>query len=278
MKKIIFNSSMPRSGSELLQVILHQNPSIYGSPTSPVSDYIEQIRKCQLEPNVQSQPAELMKNALFGACKGLIHGYYKSITDRMIICDKSRTWLWHYDLLKNSIEEKPKMICMVRDLRDIFASMEMNWRKNRHLPIGPDNPIETKQMMLEDRVAFWSHGHPVGFALKRLHDAGTQGYLGDVFILRYEDLTMYPDECMVKMYEYLELPYFQHDWKNLIKEVEEDHKWHGPYGNHDVKKELKPFKQTHIGVLDKDTCSKIISGHQWYFSAYYPEVLEQGES
>ena len=278
MKKIIFNSSMPRSGSELLQVILHQNPSIYGSPTSPLCDYIGSIRNCQLNPEVQSQPAEIMKQALFSTCKHAIHGYYEPITNRPVVCDKSRTWLWHYDLLKNSLGETPKMICIIRDLRDIFASMENNWRKNRHLPIGPDNAIEAKQMMLEDRIGYWSHNHPIGFSIKRLYDAGDQGYLKNVFILRYEDLTTFPDECMEKLYNYLELPYFQHDWKNIVKEVKEDHKWHGPYGNHDVKKELNPFLQPHKKILTNDICNRIIDGHRWYFSAYYPEVLEQGKS
>ena len=278
MKNYIFNSSMPRSGSELLQVILHQNPSIYGSPTSPLCEYITSIKSCQLNSEVRSQPDELMKQSLFSTCKYAIQGYYEPITNRPIACDKSRQWMWNYDLLKNSLGQTPKMICMIRDLRDIFVSMEMNWRKNRHLPIGPDNPATLEGMMIDERIAMWSHDQPVGYSAKRLHDAGTHGYLNDIFILKYEDLTRFPDQCMQKMYEYLELPYFQHDFNNIVKEVDEDHKWHGPYGNHDVKQELTPSVSRYNEIFSPELNEQIIGGHEWYFKKFYPEALEQSVS
>ena len=61
-KQFIFNSSMPRSGSELLQCILHQNDNIYASSTSPVLEYWFGARGNQNLPEVRSQPQELMKD------------------------------------------------------------------------------------------------------------------------------------------------------------------------------------------------------------------------
>jgi len=273
MKKYIFNSSMPRSGSELLQVILHQNPSIYGSVTSPLCEYITAIKGCQQNSEVKSQPANLMKKAQLSVSKGIIDGYYNAITDRTTVVDKSRQWMWNYDLLEQVIGTKPKMICMIRDLRDVFTSMEKNWRKNRHLPQGPDNLTTLENMTVEERIATWSHENPVGFATQRLKSAGELNQLQDVFILRYEDLTMYPDECMQKLYEYIELPYYQHDFNNIVKEVEEDDKWHGIFGNHEVKKELKPYQSDYKEVLGEHIGQKIIEGHKWFFKKFYPEAL-----
>ena len=278
MKKIIFNSSMPRSGSELLQVILHQNPSIYGSVTSPLCEYITSIKGCQINAEVKSQPADLMKKAQLSASKQMMYGYYEAITDRPVVVDKSRQWMWNYDLLEQIIGTKPKMLCMIRDLRDVFTSMEKSWRKNRHLPQGPDNLTTLENMTVEERIATWSHDNPVGFSTQRLKSAGELNQLQNVFILRYEDLTRFPDECMQKLYEYLELPYFQHDFNNIIKEVEEDHQWHGIFGNHDVKKELRPSISDHREIIGENIGQKVIDGHKWFFKKFYPEVFEQGVS
>ena len=278
MKKYIFNSSMPRSGSELLQVILHQNPAIYGSVTSPLCEYVTAIKDCQKNAEVKSQPADLMKKAQLSASHQMIHGYYEAMTDRPIVVDKSRQWMWNYDLLEQIIGTKPKMLCMIRDLREVFTSMEKNWRKNRHLPQGPDNVNTLQNMTVEERIAAWSHDNPVGFSTQRLKSAGELNQLQDVFILRYEDLTRFPDECMQKLYEYLELPYFQHDFNNIVKEVEEDHQWHGIFGNHDVKKELKPSVSDYEEVIGEIVGQKVIDGHEWFFKKFYPEALEQDVS
>ena len=40
MKKIFFNSSLPRSGSTLLQNLIAQNPEFYCTPTSGLGDLI----------------------------------------------------------------------------------------------------------------------------------------------------------------------------------------------------------------------------------------------
>ena len=273
MKKIIFNSSMPRSGSELLQVILNQNPDIYGSVTSPLFEYINQIRICQETPEVKSQNTKIMYDSLLSTCLYTMVGFYKPMTQKPIVCDKSRQWMWQYDFLSKIINKKPKMICMVRDLRDIFASMEMNWRKNRHLPIGPDNMVDLSNMTIRERVATWSNNHPVGFSTKRLLDAGEQNFLDDVLIIRYEDFTRYPIKCMEDLYEYIDEPYYQHDFNNIIKTVEEDHKWHGPYGNHDVKKVLEPSESKYEEILGESIGNEIIKGHQWYFEKFYPERI-----
>ena len=277
MKKIIFNSSMPRSGSELLQVILNQNPNIYGSATSPLFDYINNIRLCQENAEVKSQPKNMMYKSFLSTSLHAMVGYYKPITNKPVVCDKSRSWMWQYDLLSKIMKRKPIMLCMVRDLRDIFVSMEMNWRKNRHLPIGPDNAIELTNMTIEERVAFWSQNHPVGFSTKRLLDAGEQNLLEDVFFIRYENFTRHPDEIMKEVYEYIKEPYYQHDFNNIVKTVEEDHSWHGPYGNHDVNLQLKPSESKYKEILGDAISNKIVKGHKWYFKRFYPEVFAQGE-
>jgi hypothetical protein len=58
-----------------------------------------------------------------------MQGYFSGLTDKPFVVDKSREWGVNYGLL-NMIFPNPKIICMVRDLRCIFSSMEKNFRKN----------------------------------------------------------------------------------------------------------------------------------------------------
>jgi hypothetical protein len=90
--ELFFNSSMPRSGSEVLQVILHQNPAIYGSVTSPLLEYQFAARGNYMLPEVQAQNKELMATAFLSMCRGMAESYYAPITTRPYIIDKNRGW------------------------------------------------------------------------------------------------------------------------------------------------------------------------------------------
>lgn len=260
---------MPRSGSELLQVLFDQNPEIYGSPTSPLLEYWFGARANRNTVEAQSQPQALMDDAFFGFCKGGMEGYYSNITEKPIVLDKSRGWIAYYKFLESVIEAKPKMVCMVRDLREIFTSMEKVYRKTRHLPVGPDNPSAMENITIEGRITHWERSQPIGLGLERLYDAKVQGYLQDVHIVRFEDLTTYPKATMQGIYEYLELPYFKHDFNNIIKSVEENDQAYGVYGDHKVKSKITSMPFTHNEIIGTALSDYLLEKYEWYFSDFY---------
>ena len=268
--RIIFNSSMPRSGSELLQVLLHQNPRIYGSATSPLLEYQFACRNQRTLPEVRAQLQNLMDQSFINLCSDLAYAYYRDLTDRPIVCDKNRGWSHYYEWVQQwHPEKKPRMICMVRDLRDIIASFERIYRENRDLPIGPDVPVQLQNLTLEERCHHWLNTAPVGLALRRTKDLIARDLTDDILFVRYEDLCDEPDVIMDQIYEYLEEEPFEHDFDNIKKEIEEDHTVFGPYGNHQVHSKLKPVR--HNGwkdVLDKDIAKAIRDNFGWYFDEF----------
>jgi len=77
MDKLFFQSSMPRSGSTLLQNILAQNPDIYATPTSGVLELVYGARAnytSSLE--FKAQDSQLMKK-----------GFYEGITVKKYVVD-----------------------------------------------------------------------------------------------------------------------------------------------------------------------------------------------
>jgi sulfotransferase len=269
---LIFNSSMPRSGSELLQVILHQNPAIYASPTSPLLEYQFAARGNYELPEVKSQDPETMQVAFLGMCREMAYGYYRAITDRPHVVDKNRGWS-HYWEWVNQWHPNPKMICMVRDLRSVIASMERVYRANRHRPIGPDNPAQLQNMTVAERSAYWLGSAPVGLALSRTADLFQRGLAEKILFVKYEDLCNHPDATVGTVYRYLGLPEYQHDFGNLKKQVVEDDSHFGPFGSHKVKPVLaKAKKRDWAEVLPQGVAEMIVAAAPWFFSQFDYEV------
>ena len=196
MEKLFFQSSMPRSGSTLLQNIFAQNPDIYATPTSGVLELVFAARgNYTNSPEFLAQDSELMKKGFLEFCqKGMI-GYYEGITNKKYVVDKSRGWGIHYDFL-NTIFPEPKVVCMVRNLKDVFASMEKNYRKN---PEKQDPILDWSKMQgtsVPKRVDIWSQNPPVGMALERLSEIFRMGLDKKIYFVKFEDLCLYPEETM----------------------------------------------------------------------------------
>ena len=266
--KLVFNASMPRSGSELLQVALHQNPRLYGSATSPLLEYQFAMRGNYELPEVKSQDPTLMQNAFIAACKGVADGYYSALTERPVVIDKNRGWAHYYEWVAQWNPD-PKMVCMVRDLRSVVASMEKAYRKNRHRPIGPDNPAELQNMTVGQRTHHWLNTQPVGLALQRTLDCFQRDVAKNMLFIRYEDFTANPEKEMAKVYTFIGEEPFAHDFDNLKKEVFEDDSHFGPYGSHHVSPKVTASKpRDWEDVLPKEISNGIRQGNAWFFDTF----------
>jgi len=109
---------------------------------------------------VKAQDTEVMKTAFLNYCRFGLEGFFNGITDKDYVIDKSRLWGINREFV-NSFYPNPKIVCMVRDLRDILASMENNYRKNPHLV--KENASENYNILI--RVSDWlmNSSKPVGF-------------------------------------------------------------------------------------------------------------------
>jgi sulfotransferase len=267
-KKLIFNSSMPKAGSEVLQCIIHQNPRIYGSVTSPLLEYQFAARGNYDLAEVKSQDSKLMQKAFISMCAGMAQSYYQPITDRPIICDKNRGWL-HYHNWVEQWNPETKMICMVRDLRSIIASFERVYRSNRHSPQGIDSPQQLQNMTLEQRVDYWLNTQPVGLALMRTYDAFQQKNSDKIHFVKYEELCKNPDQEMRAIYDYIGEPYFKHDFNNIEKKVHEDDSHFGIFGKHTIKPNIKEERpKSWADVLPEQVASSIRDKARWYFDTF----------
>lgn len=268
VKEIFYNSSLPRSGSTLIQNILGQRDDMYVTPTSGILELVFAARANYTESaEFKAQDPNLMKKGWSGFCKEGIYGFYNAVTDKSYVMDKSRGWGIHRPFLETFVEE-PKIICMVRDLRDVFGSMEKNHRKNpdKHDPIVQWGKMQGTST--PKRIDMWAQGIPIGMAVERLSEMIRQGYDNKVLFVKFEDLCMHPENELYRIEEYLGIEHFKYDFDNVQQLTQEDDAVYGYADLHTIRKKVQPVLSDARQVLGKDVTDWIWTNYKWFFDYF----------
>ena len=207
MKQYYFISGLPRSGSTLLSGILKQNPDFYADIASPVEaltgSSIDIITGAESNLTVTE---EQRKNLLYG----IFDGYYKHI-EKPVIFDSSRGWTKKTNFLK-ALFPYTKILCPVRDLVSILNSFEV---------ISSKNPFHTKTLTEhKDNVFARCDGmmNKNGGIVTGPWILLQEGYALNpemIHFIEYENLCKEPEKTMRGVYEFLERPYYAHDFENV---------------------------------------------------------------
>lgn len=266
MKNVFFNSSMPRSMSTLFQCILNQNPNINATQTDPLLEYLYGARMNYTSTlEVKAMDEDLAKKTWRGFCWGGLEGYANSYTDKPNICIKTRGATIHYKWFEAFMPYKPKMICMVRNLKSIFSSMEKIYRNSQEYHQAIQNHLEMKGTSTAKRIDAWIASPPIGLALERLQQTFLEGINKEVLYIRAEDLTSYPDREMDKVYQYLNLETFKHDFDNVEQTIKEDDSVYGLNSDlHTIRQKVQPLTPDYNNILGKQVCDWIDNSFAWY--------------
>ena len=207
MKQYYFISGLPRSGSTLLSGILKQNPDFYADIASPVQgltgNSIDVITSGESNLNITEDQRKNLMYAVFD-------GYYKHI-EKPVIFDSCRGWTKRTPFLK-ALFPDTKILCPVRDIVSILNSFEV---------IVSKNPFHTNTLT--------EHNDNVFLRCDGMMDkndgvvAGPwillqEGYAMNpemIMLIEYENLCKTPEKTMREVYEFLERPYYSHDFENV---------------------------------------------------------------
>ncbi len=267
--KIFYQSSMPRAGSTLLQNILDQNPQFYVTPTSGLLELVFGARlNYTNSPEFKAQDAAQMKKAFLAFSRAGMEAYFHALTDKPYIVDKSRGWGVHFDLLTQIFDEEPKIICMVRDLRQILASMERKFRQSpdKNRPIENHNSLSGTTTL--KRAVLHLQMPPIGLALDRLAEIHQRCWNKKILFVRYEDLTSQPVKVMQQVYGYLGVPEFQHNFEKVEQVTQEDDQAYGIAGLHEIRSKVEPLQNDFLSILGKDAVRFVQGSFSWHFTAF----------
>lgn len=269
MTKIFFQSSLPRSGSTLLQNVMGQNPDFYVTPSSGILDLMFGARAIynELPEFIHSKTPELHEKAFHAFCYGGLSSYVNAITDKPYFLDKNRSWGYYLPWAEQFMPYKPKTIVMVRDLRDIFASMENLFRKN---PLKQKMAIweGLKNTTVYKRIDSFSMSPPIGLAIERLEAMFTENYANKVLFVKYEDFCLRPEIEIKRIYNYLEVPYFAHNFDHVDQITFEDDTPHGVFGDHVIRNNVEMQNSKAIELLGQHGCNWIYDRYKWFFEYF----------
>jgi sulfotransferase len=216
----------------------------------------------------RAQRNDDLKKAFLGFCRGGMESYAAALTDKPYMVDKSRGWGIHYDLLKMIHDREPKILCMVRDLRQVLSSMEKKFRETPERHRAIENQRDLGGITTYKRALHNLQSPPIGLALERLAEIFQRGWAKHFLFVRYEDLTSKPEEAMKRVYNYLEVPFYHHDFHKIAQVTHEDDEVFGIPGLHIIRGVVEPNKVDFMQVLGADVLRHVYSKYGWYFRTF----------
>ena len=269
MATIFFNASLPRSGSTLLQNILAQNPNIYATPTSGISELLSDGKNIRTNSaSFMAQDDGVMREAFRGFCRGGIEGYFKNITDKPYIIDKSRVWISNVDFI-NFFYPSPRILCIIRDPRAIFASAEKAIRRNPDKSPNISNGTPLSNITLEQRVYWHMQSSFIGSSLMSLKEMIYQKNDKKVLFLKYENLIQNPLQEINRIYQYLGIPYYNHNFNNIQQLTHENDIIHGIFGDHKIQSKLEYKEPDFEEILTLPISNLIKNEYKWFYEWFH---------
>jgi len=231
-----FISGLPRSGTTLLAAILNQNPRFYADIYSPLLNTIDAVKICL----TASQNSTLVDNEQRkNFFEGMIDGFYKHV-EKPIVFDSNRRWSSHSTFL-NTLYPHTKIICCVRDIVQILNSFETIRQKNSLHGYTLNGGGETVYTRCEELMA-----RETGIVSKAVMSLREGGMVSPemIYLVEYESLCKNPENTMRSIYNFIEQPYFNHDFNNVIYSNESFDRSINLEGLHTLRKkvEYKPPK------------------------------------
>jgi sulfotransferase len=251
-KNFTFISGLPRSGSTLLCNILAQNSEAQVSKaTSGLHDVLFGVRN-QWDRLIEHQAEGVDHERLRRVLQSIFNSYLETNSEKSLFVDKGRGWLSLVEMIEFILNEPCKIICPVRDIAEILASFEKLWRNTTaKTQWNFEQNDYFNAQTVDGRCEIWSRrDQPVGLAYNRLKDALSRGHRSKIHFVEFDDLTKYPMDTMKRIYDFLELPAFTHDFDNVQQYTQEDDEnVHRIVGLHTIRPKVQPVPRSATETL-----------------------------
>ena len=205
--KIFFLLALPRSGNTLFGSIMNQNPDIGVTANSIILGIFSNILQLKKSDIFQNFPdGKSLDNVLLN----VFNNYYKD-WNRKYIIDRSPIMIpGNLNVVKKYLNQPIKVIIIWRDLLDVIASF-IKWFENE--PTAYPNRYGGT---IEEKVwALMQNDGIIAKDLTAIQNALRPENRSLCHFLKYNDLVLNPEIEINKIYNFLEIPKFNHNFKTL---------------------------------------------------------------
>lgn len=254
MKQHYFISGLPRSGSTLLSAILKQNPRFHAGVSGPLLSYVRSV----IEVSNAGQKSEFDAERTKRLVKATINTFYED-NPKEVIFDTNRLWTNLLPQL-NDLYPYTKIICCVRDINWIIDSFENLHQKNPYA-ISSVYPASVDLNVYTRTASLMGDGGIVKLPYDSLKSAMMGKFRDMIMFVEYDILTKNPEGTMKAIYNFIEQPYFQHDFNNVETTYDEYDKELNLKGLHDTRKVVSNIPRNFI--LPPDILSQYTNLEVW---------------
>lgn len=224
MKKYYFLCGLPRAGNTLLSSIINQNPDVVVTAYSPVGDFMRALAGTINWDMIRHFPDMKSHDNVIRA---VMANYYSHWNQTHIIDRHAWGRKTMVDLLKVYNTNDIKMIVLVRDMVEVIASF-IKLSKTT-----PNNFIKQGGKTIDEQVDYLLlRDGQIDIALDGIKNLLLPENRHMAHFLEYNDLVKNPKKEIDAIYEFLDIPKFDHRYVNLQQ-----------FKTNGVK-----YNETHLGV------------------------------
>ena len=207
-KKIFFLLALPRSGNTLFGSLMNQNPDIAVTANSITLEIMKDVYLLKQTDVFKNYPDH---KSLDNVLSSVYQNYYKDWNYKYIIDRGPVMTPGNLMLIKKHLNQPLKCIVIWRDLMDVLASY-IKWFENE--PSAFPNKYGKKT--IEEKL--WMLMNKEGAIAKELiaiQNALLPENRHHCHVLKYDELVTDTTNQVNKIYDFLQIPRFNHNFKSL---------------------------------------------------------------
>ena len=253
---------MPRSGTTLLSTILNQNPRFTAGISDPLEMYVNSVIKDTSTAVGMEVAVSIEKRKEI--IKGLFDSFYSNDTE--VCFNTNRGWSANTALLDN-LYPNFKMIVCLRDVPWVLDSFEQLNSKNPYTV----KPLYHHQMLgtVYERCNMLMGNMPnfAGYVAGPIANIKQSMFCNErnhICYVEYDTLVKHPQSTLQQIYQFLDEPWFEHDFKNIEASYDEFDEQTKIIGLHNVRKQVE-FKSRPT-VLPTDLWNQFEPATFWKYN------------
>jgi hypothetical protein len=254
MKKFYFICGFPRSGNTLLTSILNQNPNIFSTGLSSLPDIF--YRLILMTGDSESYLTCPSRNNLHNLFTDIFNSYYKDQKEEYII--ERSNWItpFSYPLVNDYCPNKVKIILLVRSIKDIVKSYLNICRKSPGFYINQEyNKLDHTTLYkseIEEKInIIFRKGDWIDQTLYSIKWLIDNNHTKNIRFLDYDDIVNDSQKAIKSLYEYYDIPTFQHNFNDMKQVIEYGIEYSDMTY---LKADLHTIRTNSIGKVENDIC------------------------
>ena len=205
--KIFFLSAMPRSGNTLFASIMNQNPDVVVTANSITLEIMKDLFFLKRIDTFQNFPDHESLNQVMDM---VYPAFYKNWSYKYIIDRGPVGTEGNLALMKKHFKQPIKCIVLLRDLMDVVASY-IKWFETE-----PSSFINKKGNTVDEKLSYVMQDEgAVAKELKCIQHLMKPENRHMAYFFKYDDFVIDPEKYIKEIYQFLEIPYFQHKFIDL---------------------------------------------------------------